>query len=128
MLIPLLFFALSTQPAPTPSVYFYGGTAAELVQKCRNVKILDNADTNMASFADLQACGSYLQGVVDGINVDKLAHPTDVFFCVPQEVTKEEFVRVVLKYGDDHPEKLHLSSIIFVIQAFSSAFPCSGQK
>ena len=76
----------------------------------------------------LQACSSYIEGVVDAISADKIAHPDDVFFCVPKEATYEQFARVIVKYGDDHPEQLHLSAVIFVVNAFSSAFPCPSQK
>ena len=77
---------------------------------------------------DLQACGSYIEGVVDAISADKIAHPNDVFFCVPKEATEEQFARIILKYSDNHPEKLHLSAVVLVIEALTSAFPCAGQK
>ena len=80
MFLPLLFLALGAQPQP--EVYFFGPGAAELVQNCRNVKILENDDGKTWSMIHLEACGSYIEGVVDAISADKLAHRNDVFFCV----------------------------------------------
>jgi len=126
MFLPMLFLALGAQAQP--SVYFFGPSGAELVQKCRSVKILENDDKNKWSMINLQACGSYIEGVVDTISAVKIKHPTDVFFCVPEKATEEQFARVIVKYGDDHPEKLHLSAVVFVVNALSSAFPCNGEK
>ena len=48
-------------------------------------------------------------------------------FCAPKEVTRYQTVAVVVKYLEDHPEKLHESYLLGIVQGLSEAFPCSGQ-
>jgi hypothetical protein len=63
-------------------------------------------------------------GFADGIAVAKTVHPNDVFFCLPAPMTMEELTRVVVKYGNEHPEKLHMHAAIFVLDALTQAYPC----
>ncbi|MGB9202746.1 MAG: Rap1a/Tai family immunity protein [Terriglobales bacterium] len=44
--------------------------------------------------------------------------------CLPEGVGQEQFIRVILKYLDEHPEKLHLPAAQIVYDAANEAFPC----
>lgn len=59
------------------------------------------------------------QGTVEGVAV---ASP---IICLPEGVTVHQEIRVVVKYLQGHPEKLHLRSTSLVESALSEAFPCS---
>ncbi len=47
--------------------------------------------------------------------------------CVPAGVTYEQTAKVVVKYLDQHPEKLHLAAVLLISQATHDAFPCSAK-
>lgn len=48
--------------------------------------------------------------------------------CFPEQgIAVEQAVRVVLKYLNDHPEKLHMDDAILVAVALADAFPCRKQ-
>lgn len=74
---------------------------------------------------DVQRCSLFIVGFADGIAVAKTVHPADGFFCLPDRMSQEELTRVVLKYGDGHPEMLHLTAAVFVMKALGEAYPCS---
>jgi len=47
--------------------------------------------------------------------------------CVPGAVTWVELAKVVVKYLDEHHEKLHLPAVLLISQATHDAFPCSAK-
>ena len=47
------------------------------------------------------------------------------FVCTPQGIKSNEALRVVLKYLDDHPERLHESFTVLAIEGLISEWPCS---
>ena len=50
--------------------------------------------------------------------------PNTKLECLPAGVGQEQFIRVILKYVDQHPEKLHLPAAQIVYDAANEAFPC----
>jgi hypothetical protein len=48
----------------------------------------------------------------------------EALFCIPQEVTNGQAVRVVVAYIDKHPEHLHESFNLLAILALGEAWPC----
>ncbi len=104
---------------------FYGGNALELMNDCRKVEMLDRGEQN--AIFDVTRCGSYIEGVADGVSMAKTIHPGDVFFCLPEHISMEELTRVVAKYGNNHPEELHLLAILLVVNALKQAYPCAAK-
>jgi hypothetical protein len=49
-------------------------------------------------------------------------------FCPSDTITYGQEQKIVLKYLNDHPEKLHLPSTFLVREAFRGAFPCPTKK
>ncbi len=48
-------------------------------------------------------------------------------FCVPEgKVTRLQKIRVVVKYLEDHPEKLHEPPSVLITRALNEAFPCKS--
>jgi len=45
-------------------------------------------------------------------------------FCEAGDVSNGQMVRILVKYLNDNPEKLHLYPGALAIEAFSNAFPC----
>ena len=64
-------------------------------------------------------CLGYIAGTLDSMYK---AYPQQ-FHCVP-DITLGQAEKVILKYLDDHPEKLHIDGSIIVQQAIKEAFPC----
>ena len=70
-------------------------------------------------------CTGYLVGAVDmldSLEVSTASVPEVT--CVPNEVRGEQMAKVIIKYGNDHPEDLHLQGTAFTLKAFRSAWPC----
>jgi Rap1a immunity proteins len=45
--------------------------------------------------------------------------------CLPDGTGSEQAIRIVVKYLNSHPEKLHKDAHILVVEALREAFPCS---
>lgn len=122
----LVILAATVCRAQTRPGSYYGGTAAEIVSACRNISV-----TEPAALGDpqkLSYCTAYLEGMVDGgtfvANGDANRFPV----CVPPGVTMGEVIRVVLKFADDNPEKLHWGAAPFVTLALARAYPCEKDQ
>jgi hypothetical protein len=59
-------------------------------------------------------CMGYVEGVADAY--------ADA--CLPERVGLDQDIRVVVKYLNDHPEKLHLDRAELTKAALKQAFPC----
>ena len=92
---------------------FYDGN--DLLQRCES-----------DSVADYTACAGYIMGIVD--YQDALLQWSDLdepYFCVPAKGKTSQLVKVVTKYLNERPEKLHLAVSNSVANALYEAFPCS---
>ncbi len=115
----LFSFPLNAQK---PGHYeLFGEQADDLVAKCRNLTLMDAGADH--SSLDLGLCIGFVKGVADGSQL-AATDPQKWPVCFPPGVTADQLVRVVLKYGQDHPERLHFYSANFVKQALQIAFPC----
>ena len=117
-MLALAFMLFAPHPPTTMFI-----TSSELMTRCRNITVLE-PDGKGDSDA-LAGCIGFVTGIVDGATVAS-GHKANPYFpvCLPTAVTREQLVRVVLKYGDNHPEQLHLPAARLVIQALSEGFPC----
>jgi hypothetical protein len=70
-------------------------------------------------------CWGLLRGLAN-MNMAWQDHTKDtsMFFCMPTESTTGQWMRVVVKYLQEHPERLHEEDITLASLAFTSAFPC----
>jgi len=67
-------------------------------------------------------CLGFIEGYLQVAPIPNL--PTH---CIPAGVTYEQLTKVVVKYLDQHPEKLHLAAVLLISQATHYAFPCSAK-
>jgi hypothetical protein len=138
MLVPLLFFAALAAPSQSrdtgnwhPATLF-GPDANKLVEDCRHVaQSLASSGVAPSTALGAQACLSFIAGVLDGAQMehnwtgrggDRRLFP----ICFPSGVSGGQLAKIVVKYGDDHPEKLNFASAAFVMFALQQAFPCSA--
>jgi hypothetical protein len=73
-------------------------------------------------------CMGYLLGLNDAMNFNnaKLEAPQRIYCVPPESVTSWQIQLVVIKYLEDHPEKLHEEAVVGVMDALTKAFPCEN--
>lgn len=79
---------------------------------------------------DIGLCSGFIIGVIDAETYraevfrsfgQKDAHEAE---CVPSTVTVTQLAKVIVRYGDTHPNELHTAAVDFVHSALMSGFPC----
>jgi Rap1a immunity proteins len=96
----------------------YGGKAEALADECK-------FGISRQSSSELRECESYINGLMDGqVWAGYCGKGFAKLPCIPLDVTTEQLARVVAKYGDDHPERLHEYAFEFVAEAIKAAYPC----
>jgi hypothetical protein len=81
----------------------------------------------LEEFKKSGTCMGFIAGVLDRDTIattDETGHPAGRNFCVPAEASTTQLAKVVVKYGDDHPQQLHLPAVVIVLLAMKDAFPC----
>jgi len=48
----------------------------------------------------------------------------DLSFCLPDQVTNDQIIKIFVKYLDDHPEELHQPASLLLVTSMRKAFPC----
>jgi len=99
-------------------------------QKCKQAVHDIDSGTDSPSYAS-GVCIGFVSGVLESHTLwmvvdaaQKRTHPTS--FCIPDEVTETQILRVFLKYLDEHPEKLHYPAVVMLIESVRHAFPCKN--
>ena len=76
-------------------------------------------------------CFGYIEGITDTNLMYEVYLETKQnenvkpLFCVPDNGSISQVTKVVIKYLEDHPEKLHEHEISIVTTALRQAFPCA---
>lgn len=105
----------------------YHYKAEVLVGVCKAVENV-NIDGKTVPLKDAMAVGTclgFISGVADLNTMDLDILKTHHAWCVPDGVTTTQLAKVVVKYGNDHPEELHFPAVVVVAGALVGAFPCS---
>ena len=127
MLAPLLAIVLSAhlQPSGSFPITTFGPSGGDIVEHCRQVvKIMRDEKGNEG---DARACLSYLYGFADGGQFGAKGDHKLFPVCFPEGVDGGQMAKIVVKFGDDHPEKLSSGSLYIVFNALRDAFPCSAK-
>jgi hypothetical protein len=99
-------------------------TGHVLLRKCK-AAIEDLTEDQR--IADAGQCTGYVHGIEEMLRFIEIRYGlTDSLFCVPKGVNLGQMARVVVKYLEDHPERLHETDINLVVDAFKLAFPCKN--
>jgi hypothetical protein len=118
--------AFSQAQSNEPMVAFYGGGGTTLLHQCQAaIKLSENQNRtyNGQEAADGTYCRGYVNGIVDSMVGVSVQMQTS--YCIPRSGdNQEQFVRIVLKYLQDHPESLNLPAVIPAANAIIGAFPC----
>jgi hypothetical protein len=66
-------------------------------------------------------------GVVVGISTVLLSGSGDVKACIPDEVSNEQLVRVVVNEAEKFPEFMHFNFSVLVSAALKTVWPCKDK-
>ena len=105
-----------------PSIAFSFNTGNELQEICREGKVAGSE----------LICHAYINGVIQGFALGARVASFDItgeyvnykIFCPPDDVTIDQYVAVVKKYMEDHPEVLGEPSAPLISLAMKEVFPC----
>jgi len=101
----------------------------------RDVKDMDDPDVLRAMARGDYANGMHCLGYVTGVSDDhfncQVNEPSSTaaldpkrHFCLPDGVTQNQTVRVIVRWLEDHPARLHERAIELVVTALKDSFPC----
>ena len=80
-------------------------------------------------------CLGYITGATQALSAWSAATPKDArtkttsanapsLYCLPREVSNVQTMQAVVRYMDEHPERLNLSADTLVGYALEAAYPC----
>jgi hypothetical protein len=101
------------------------------------VRGLDNPSSLRDMSTDDQVnaahCIGYVTGVVDDHFwlqiIDTSQFDPAKFYCIPSNtMTSNQIIRVITKWLEDHPSRLHEQAATLVIAALRENFPCKQSK
>jgi hypothetical protein len=101
------------------ALYVYGG--------CKSAESLSPSPSGTVTLADPSAAfcwGAFtvLRGVTAILSDDHTTMALHV--CAPTEATVSQYIRIFLKYVDEHPEVAHEDFDFVALSALIRAFPC----
>ncbi len=120
------------------------GTGNTLLPICKNaVRFYEDASGMSQSVMwNTAVCGAYIRGAVEGAATvtavaayklygkkaetwtsDEYSKRLGVY-CMPKEVVPTQAIKVVVRYLEAHPDKLHESSSFLVFWTLKDALPC----
>ncbi len=76
----------------------------------------------------LYGLGNFCSGVVHGLAYLSNNLPPDSRSCIPATSTARQLARVVVKYIEAHPERMHEDFKQLAVEAFHYAWPCSSDR
>lgn len=104
------------------------GNAEYLLSQCKNVDSvnLSRKTVPLKDAPEVMMCFGYISGIIDLEDFNHATLPTSSshVWCLPDGASNSELAKVMVKYGNDHPEELHLPSVVLVTNALLKAFPC----
>jgi len=109
------------------TVTLFGPTGSQLLENCSEppVEVGDvvPVDRLVRGARNNGMCAGFIAGVNDS-QASQFASGQAPTFCLPAGVQIGQLAKVVRKYLEDNPAKLHLPSVILVNSALDQAFPC----
>lgn len=112
----LLVFACLQIGIPTASAK----TISELLVECKPVL---GEHVNAEELANAGVCAGYIQGVIEGWDArSEIKKPAT--FCMPDNVTNEQVIRLFIEAYKEKPQYLHLPSAVAIPIVMAQTFPC----
>ena len=70
-----------------------------------------------------EPCLGYLRATNDMYEI--MAKDSKRTICIPPGISGKQLTRIVVKYLNEHPERLQNIASLLVFEAFQESFPCS---
>jgi hypothetical protein len=94
-----------------------------LLESCTDgIKMLEN-DKSADEF-NAGVCKGFILGSLQVHSLYTDVYKVKGFYCVPENASIGQLVRITSKYLKTHPENLHLGAAVSVHNAMIVAFPC----
>jgi hypothetical protein len=95
-----------------------------LLKRCLIANRASDGNVSDAEIIDGVMCLAYMRGYADAIVMQALT--SKPISCPPESVSAQMLSRVVTKFLEAHPEKLHLDESVLVAKALREAYPCGA--
>ena len=69
-------------------------------------------------------CLGYVAGAVDTLEIHQSVGNLPRYYCLPERVSVNQLVAVVVKYLGENPAELHNIASSLILKALVEAFPC----
>jgi hypothetical protein len=95
----------------------------EFLEGCKHVE----EDPNTESVFMNGVCLGFIKGFTQGATVVEEFHGTPLdsqMMCPAAEVTTIQYIRIVKRYIENHPERAHMATRYLASEALIHAFPC----
>ncbi len=110
--------------APVSKASRYNGN--ELLNQCKKAEYGMETSTYNANEPEGIRCIGFVNGIYSTMQVAAI-DPKFLNACFPESgLSTQQAIRIVTKYLNDHPEKLHEPDCILSIMALKDAFPCEN--
>jgi len=102
----------------------------ELLKSCNALLNSEQArrESDIAALASGLPCLYYTVGFMHGYAFGSRSAERGLnLFCLPENsenITGEQLARIIVKWAQEHPEKLHEGSPMVMLAALNTAFPC----
>ena len=122
-----LFVLLSFSTAGNAAEDILSGST--LLKNCKSYLKVSGGSSNSDIILGAGLCLGTVRGIIDAGAVfdtfaDQAGNPRPNVFCVPESVSTDRGVRVVIQYLEEHPEDLHQRGTTLTVLALKQAFPC----
>jgi hypothetical protein len=106
---------------------FAGMSGNDLLPLCQAaVEMADGKTLTTNRMIDATHCDWYIDGVLDGFHFRDSDPNIMQTICFPDGVNGEQMTRIVLKFLQDHPARLHDPAYALIFAATLDAFECSA--
>ena len=102
-----------------------GPDGNELLVECQHyIKLVDGGTVRNDVHFDAGTCVGFVLGVANAVYYYSDELKKDQKFCVPDNASNSQLVRVVVKYLNDNPKILNEERMSLVWLALMDAYPC----
>ena len=122
----IVFLVLMFIPTPVSAIPAWDGN--ELMNHCRHwQKATDRGFDEDTVGISVGMCAGLIGGYTDSMRDFANVFTQKFNLCIPNNAKWGQRIKVVIKYLEEHPEKLHMHYAILLLEAMSDAFPCNDQ-
>jgi hypothetical protein len=101
--------------------------AQEFLASCSD-KVQDKENKTPLEYMTSSYCIGYVSGFIEAAAIDATVNVHTPLFCLPEGSTNFQFMRVINRYINNHPERGHYELSVLVNLALTEAFPCKPKK